>query len=95
LTTLAKEPAGVNAGFVIGDDGVSSSTHSRADAARQLLAEIRQRTKLPVRFVINTHYHLTMSRVMASSRRQAPLFWRSATCAAGFTPKTGDYSATA
>ncbi len=55
----AKEPAGVNAGFVIGDDGVLVlDTFASADAARQLLAEIRQRTKLPVRFVINTHYHL-------------------------------------
>jgi glyoxylase-like metal-dependent hydrolase (beta-lactamase superfamily II) len=55
----AKEPAGVNAGFVIGDDGVLVlDTFASADAARQLLAEIRQRTKLPIRFVINTHYHL-------------------------------------
>jgi cyclase len=33
-------------------------TLGSADAAKQLLAEIRHLTKLPIRFVINTHYHL-------------------------------------
>lgn len=55
----AKVPAGGNAGFVIGDDGVAViDTFASADAASQLLAEIRKLTKLPVRFVINTHYHV-------------------------------------
>ncbi len=55
----AKHAAGVNAGFVIGDDGVVViDTFASADAARQLLVEIRKLTKLPIRFVINTHYHL-------------------------------------
>jgi glyoxylase-like metal-dependent hydrolase (beta-lactamase superfamily II) len=55
----AREAAGVNAGFVIGDDGVLViDTFASADAASRLLAEIRQLTKLPIRFVINTHYHL-------------------------------------
>jgi len=54
----AREAAGVNTGFVIGDDGVLViDTFASADAARRLLAEIRQLTKLPIRFVINTHYH--------------------------------------
>jgi cyclase len=57
-----------NAGFVIGDDGVAvidtfvtaeaDGDLSKQTAATELLAEISQRTKLPVRFVINTHYHL-------------------------------------
>jgi cyclase len=54
----AKQRAGANAGFVIGDDGVVViDTFASADAARQLLAEIRKLTKLPIKFVVNTHYH--------------------------------------
>ncbi len=55
----AQPSGGANAGFVIGDDGVVViDTFASVDAAKQLLTEIRDRTKLPVRFVINTHYHL-------------------------------------
>jgi glyoxylase-like metal-dependent hydrolase (beta-lactamase superfamily II) len=63
----SKAPAGANTGFVIGDDGVAvidTSASAGADgnfgieAAKELLAAIRTLTKLPVRFVINTHYHL-------------------------------------
>lgn len=51
--------AGSNAGFVIGSDGVVViDTFQSADAAASLLAAIRERTPLPVRFVVNTHYHL-------------------------------------
>jgi cyclase len=54
----AKAPAGSNAGFLIGDDGVAViDTLASTEAANQLLAEIRKLTKLPVKFVINTHYH--------------------------------------
>ncbi len=54
-----KSPAGSNAGFVIGDDGVVViDTFEDAKAAEQLLSEIRKLTKLPVKFAINTHYHL-------------------------------------
>jgi glyoxylase-like metal-dependent hydrolase (beta-lactamase superfamily II) len=43
---------------VIGGDGVAVvDTFANVEAARQLLAEIRKRTKLPVKFVIDTHYH--------------------------------------
>jgi cyclase len=60
-------PAPANTGFVIGDDGVAVIDASMSidgagnlgtDTARQTLAAIRQITKLPVRFVINTHYHM-------------------------------------
>ncbi|HKV23393.1 MAG TPA: MBL fold metallo-hydrolase [Candidatus Acidoferrum sp.] len=54
-----RSSAGSNAGFVIGDDGVLVvDTFQDAKAAEQLLAEIRKLTNLPVKFVVNTHYHL-------------------------------------
>jgi glyoxylase-like metal-dependent hydrolase (beta-lactamase superfamily II) len=55
----ATAPAAANAGFVIGDDAVAViDTFWNADAATQLLADIHKLTKLPVKYLINTHYHL-------------------------------------
>jgi len=51
--------AGSNAGFVVGSNGVLViDTFEEVGSARELLAEIRKITNLPVRFVVNTHYHL-------------------------------------
>ncbi len=51
--------AGSNAGFVIGPKGVAViDTFLSAAPAQELLAEIRKLTTQPVRYVINTHYHL-------------------------------------
>lgn len=51
--------SGSNAGFIIGDDGVLVvDTFIDTAPAQQLLAEIRKITNLPIRFVVNTHYHL-------------------------------------
>src|ERR1051326_2995632 len=51
--------AGSNAGFVVGSNGVVViDTFEGMEPARALLAEIRKITKLPIRFVVNTHYHL-------------------------------------
>jgi cyclase len=51
--------AGGNAGFVIGDDGVVViDTFQDPRPAKALLADIRKLTPLPIRFVVNTHYHL-------------------------------------
>src|SRR5260221_5347469 len=51
--------AGSNAGFVIGSDGVLViDTFQDAGVARDLLPEIRKLTNLPIRYVVNTHYHL-------------------------------------
>jgi len=55
----AKGDAGANAGFVIGDDSVLViDSFENEAAAKQLLAEIRKLTPLPIKFVVNTHYHL-------------------------------------
>jgi cyclase len=60
-------PALANTGFVVGDDGVAvidttigidADGNFRTETAQQILAAIRRITKLPVRFVINTHYHM-------------------------------------
>src|SRR5260370_26906411 len=54
-----RSKAGSNAGFVVGDNGVIViDTFQDVGPARDLLAEIRKVTNLPVRFVVNTHYHL-------------------------------------
>lgn len=51
--------AGGNAGFVVGDDSIAViDTFEDAGAAREFLATIRQVSSLPIRFVVNTHYHL-------------------------------------
>jgi cyclase len=50
--------AGGNAGFVIGDDGVAViDTFQDPRPAKALLDQIRKLTPLPIRFVVNTHYH--------------------------------------
>ena len=54
----AKGVAAANGGFVIGDHGVAViDSFASATAARELLVEIRRRTTLPIKYVINTHYH--------------------------------------
>src|SRR5512136_255335 len=54
-----KDEAGANAGFVIGDDGVLVvDSFENREAARLMLAEIRKLTALPIKYVVNTHYHL-------------------------------------
>jgi glyoxylase-like metal-dependent hydrolase (beta-lactamase superfamily II) len=51
--------AGSNAGFIVGSNGVVVvDTFEGVAPARDLLAEIRKITDLPIRFVVNTHYHL-------------------------------------
>jgi glyoxylase-like metal-dependent hydrolase (beta-lactamase superfamily II) len=55
----AKGDAGANAGFVVGDDGVTViDTFENEVAAKALMGQIHALTHLPIKFVINTHYHL-------------------------------------
>ena len=54
-----KWSAGANAGFVIGKDGVLVvDTFANPAATQQLLSDIRRRTAAPIRFVVDTHYHM-------------------------------------
>jgi cyclase len=51
--------AGSNAGFVIGDDGVLVvDAFFTPEAAQALVGEIHCITPKPIRYVVNTHYHL-------------------------------------
>ena len=51
--------AGSNAGFIIGDDGVIVvDTFTYPQATEELIAQIEARTSLPIKYVVNTHYHL-------------------------------------
>lgn len=48
-----------NAGFIIGDDGVLVvDSFYDPNAAKALLGEIHKLTPKPVRYVVNTHYHI-------------------------------------
>ena len=54
-----KSKAGANAGFVIGPDGVLViDTFEDPAAASAMLDAIRTKTREPIRYVIDTHYHL-------------------------------------
>ena len=48
-----------NAGFIVGSEGVVViDAFATPGAAEELLGEIRRVTRAPVRWVVNTHYHL-------------------------------------
>ena len=48
-----------NAGFVIGDEGVLVfDTFFTPAAMEELIGEIQALTKLPIKFAVNSHYHL-------------------------------------
>lgn len=52
-------PAGANTGFIVGTRAILVvDTFEDAGAARQLLDAIRKTSPLPIRYVVNTHYHL-------------------------------------
>lgn len=54
-----RSQAGSNAGFIVGSAAVLVvDTFVDVAPAKELLAEIRKITNLPIRFVVNTHYHL-------------------------------------
>ncbi len=54
----AGHPGEANAGFIVMDDAVLVvDTHMVPEAGRELIAKIREITPLPVRYVVNTHWH--------------------------------------
>lgn len=59
---IPNEEAGVtsNSGFIVTQEGVWVVDAQTPEASRELLAEIRKVTDLPVQYVIHTHHHREM-----------------------------------
>jgi cyclase len=58
IATAGDRAAVGNAGFVVGSDAVLVvDAFATEEAAAELLAQIRRTTPLPVRWVVDTHYH--------------------------------------
>lgn len=52
------DPFDVTVGAILGSDGVLLlDTRTGPSQAREILADLRELTKLPVRFVVNSHWH--------------------------------------
>lgn len=55
---ISDNDASANSTFLVGDQGILVvDTGLNADEGRKLLAEIRKVSPMPVRWIVNTHYH--------------------------------------
>jgi glyoxylase-like metal-dependent hydrolase (beta-lactamase superfamily II) len=67
------EGAGGNIGASVGDDGVVIVDDQDAPLADKIQAALKSITDMPVRFIINTHYHPDHTGGNAYFQKQAPI----------------------
>ena len=81
-----KGEAGANAGFVIGDDGVAViDTFENPEASKQMLGEIRKLLQLPIKFVVNRHYHIDHVAGNSLFQQNSAIVSRNAMSGIGYT----------
>jgi hypothetical protein len=71
-TVYMLQGMGGNIGASVGEDGIVVVDDQYAPLADKIQAALKGITDKPVRFIINTHYHETMSAEMSSSRSRLP-----------------------
>src|SRR5207302_5824836 len=67
------EGAGGNIGASVGEDGIVVVDDQYAPLADKIQAALKEITALPVRFIINTHYHEDHTGGNAYFQKQAPI----------------------